>query len=113
MNTLDVEADVVTGETLLELLVVHLDGLHLSGDVRGSERDDHAGLDDTSLDTTDGHRANTTDLVDILEGKTEGLVGGTDRGLDGVDGVEPLRAEREVESEWHVRDEWDVRHVGA
>ena len=87
-HVLDVETDVVTGDTLLELLVVHLDGLDLSGDVRRRESDDHASLDDTSLDTTDGHRANTTNLVDILEGETEGLVGGTDGGLDGIDGIE-------------------------
>ena len=87
-HVLDVETDVVTGDTLLELLVVHLNGLDLSGDVGRRESDDHASLDDTSLDTADGHRTDTTDLVDILEGKTEGLVGGTDWGLDGVDGVE-------------------------
>ena len=68
--------------------MVHLDGLDLSGDVRGRERDDHAGLDDTSLDTADGHRTDTTDLVDILKGETEGLVGGTDGGLNRVNRVE-------------------------
>ena len=87
-DVLDVEADVVTGVTGLELLVVHLDGLDFSGDVGGSEGDDHAGADDTSLDTTDGNCANTGDLVHILEGKTQGLVGRTDGGLDGVDGLE-------------------------
>ena len=68
--------------------MVHFDGLDLSSHVRRREGDDHAGLDDTSLDTTDGHRADTTDLVDILEGETEGLVGGTDGGLNSVDRVE-------------------------
>jgi hypothetical protein len=68
--------------------VVHLDGLDLSGHVARSEGDDHAGLDNTSLNTADGHRANTTDLVHILERETEGLVRGTNRGLDGVDGIE-------------------------
>lgn len=87
-NVLDVETDVVTGDTLLELLVVHLDGLDFSGDVGGGEGDDHAGLDDTGLDTADRDRSDTRDLVDILEGKTEGLVGGTDRGLNGVDGLD-------------------------
>lgn len=57
--------------------MVHLDGLDFSGDTGGGEGDDHAGLDHTGLNTTDGNRANATDLVDILEGKTEGLVGGT------------------------------------
>lgn len=87
-DVLDVEADVVTGDTLLELLVVHLNRLHFSGDVGRSESDDHARADDTSLDTADGHGSDTRDLVDILEGKTEGLVGRTDGGLDGVDGLE-------------------------
>lgn len=87
-DVLHVETNVVTGDTLGKLLVVHLDGLDLSGDVGGGEGDDHAGLDDTGLNTADGHRANTTDLVDILEGKTEGLLGRTLGGLDGVDGLE-------------------------
>ena len=87
-DVLDVEADVVTGETLGELLVVHLNGLDLGGDTSGGEGNDHTGLDDTSLDTADGHRANTTDLVDILEGKTEGLVGRARRRVDGVNGLE-------------------------
>jgi hypothetical protein len=87
-DVLHVEANVVTGDTLGKLLVVHLDGLDFSGDTSGGEGDDHTGLDDTGLDTTDGNRANTTNLVDILEGKAEGLVGGTDRGVDGVDGLE-------------------------
>lgn len=86
-NVLDVETNVVTGNTLDELLVVHLDGLDFSGDVGGSESDNHTGLEDTSLDTADGNCSNTTDLVDILEGKTEGLVRGTLGGLDGVDGL--------------------------
>ena len=87
-NVLDVEADVVTWQTLDELLVVHLDGLHFGGDTSRGEGDDHTGLDDTGLDTSDGHRANTSDLVDILEGKTEGLVGRTLRSIDGIDGLE-------------------------
>ena len=87
-DVLDVEANVVTWKTLNELLVVHLNGLDFSGDVSGSEGDDHAGLDDTSLDTTDRHRANTGDLVDILERQTERLVGRTGRRVDSIDGLE-------------------------
>jgi hypothetical protein len=87
-DVLDVETNVVTGETLLELLVVHLNGLHFSGDVGRSEGNNHAGGDDTSLDTADGDSSDTRDLVHILEGKTEGLVGRTDGGLDGIDGLE-------------------------
>lgn len=87
-DVLDVEADVVTRVALLELFVMHFDGLDFSGHTSGSEGDDHASLDDTSLDTTDGDCANTTDLVHVLERETERLVGGTDWRLNGVDGVE-------------------------
>lgn len=86
-DVLHVEANIVTGDTLGKLLVVHLDGLDFSGDTSGGEGDDHTGLDDTSLDTADGHSSNTTDLVDILERETEGLVCGTLGGLNGVNGL--------------------------
>merc|ERR1711951_298051 len=54
-DVLDVEANVVAGKSLRERLVVHPHGFDLSGDVSGGEADDHTGLDDTGLDTTDGH----------------------------------------------------------
>merc|ERR1711990_254307 len=87
-EVLDVEANVVTGEGSLDLLVMHLDGLDFSGDVHGSEGADHLGLELTGLDTTDGDCANTANLVDILEGKTEGLVDGA---LGRAEGVEALK----------------------
>jgi hypothetical protein len=87
-DVLDVESDVVTWETLDELFVVHLNGLDFGGDTGGSEGNDHAGLDDTGLDTADWYSSNTTDLVDILEGKAEGLVGGTGWRVDGINGLE-------------------------
>jgi hypothetical protein len=86
-NVLNVETNVVTGNTLNELFVVHFDGLYFSGDHGGGEGDDHTSLDDTSLDTTDGNRSNTANLVDILKRKTEGLVGGTLRGVNGINGL--------------------------
>lgn len=67
---------------------MHFDGLDFSGHVSGSESDNHAGLDDTSLNTTNGHRSNTTDFVDILERKSEGLIGGSRWGFDGINGIE-------------------------
>ena len=103
-HVLDVEADIVTWDTLGKLLVVHLNRLDFSGDGGGSEGNDldrsdvqaecevreayHAGLDSTSLNTTDRHRPNTTDLVDILERETKGLIGGTRGRVDAVDGLE-------------------------
>jgi len=77
-NVLHVETDVITRDSLSELLVVHLDGLDLSGDRARSEGDDLVGLEDTSLHTADGHCADTADLVDILQGDTKRLVNGTD-----------------------------------
>ena len=46
------------------------------------------GLDETSLNTSDGHSSNTTDFVDVLEGETERLVGWTGWGNDGVKSFE-------------------------
>merc|ERR1719323_1369786 len=70
-DVLDVEANVVSGDSLGEGLVVHLHGLDLSGQHVGGEGDHHAGLDDTSLHSTHGDCSNTSDLVDILEWETK------------------------------------------
>lgn len=58
-HVLDVEANVVTRDSLRQRLVVHLHRLHLSGQAGGSEGDDHTGLQDTSLHTADGDSSNT------------------------------------------------------
>ena len=65
-HVLDVEANVVAGDGLRQGLVVHLDGLDLSGEVDRGEGDNHAGLDHTSLHTTHGHCSNASNFVDIL-----------------------------------------------
>lgn len=87
-DVLDVEANVVTWNTLGELFVVHFDGLDFSGNVGRSESDNHTGLDGTGFDSADGNRADTRDLVHILKRKSKGLVSWSGGGLDGVDGVE-------------------------
>jgi hypothetical protein len=87
-DVLDIEANIVTWKTFDKLFVVHFDGLDLSSDVGGSEGDDHTGLDDASFDTTNRNRANTGDLVHILEGETEGLISRSGRRIDGVNGLE-------------------------
>ena len=70
-DVLDVEANVVSRYGLGQRLVVHLHGLDLSGQHVGGEGDDHAGLDDTGLNTTHGDCSNSSDFVDILEGKVK------------------------------------------
>jgi hypothetical protein len=77
-NSLEVEADAVTGKASLQLLVMHFDGPDFRGEVCRGERDNHASLDYTSLDTSDWHRADAPKIVNILQGKTEGLVGRPD-----------------------------------
>merc|ERR1719433_1299560 len=83
-DVLDVEANVVSGNSLGERLVVHLHGLDLSGQHVGGEGDNHSWLDDTSLNSADGHCSNTSDFVDILEGKSERLVSGSSGRNDGI-----------------------------
>ena len=74
----------MTRDGLLESFVVHLDGLDFSGQLAGGESDDHAGLDDTGFNTADWHCADTADLVDVLKGQTESLVGRARRRKDSI-----------------------------
>merc|ERR1719259_393767 len=87
-DILDVESNVVSGPGLGERLVVHFNGLDLSGQVSRGESDDHAGLENTSLNSAHGYCSNTSDFVDILEGKSKGLVGRSGGRNNGVKGVQ-------------------------
>src|SRR2546428_186136 len=62
----DVEADVVPGLRLLDLLVVHLDRLDFADLVRGHEVDFHPDLQEPGLDPADGDGACARDRVDVL-----------------------------------------------
>ena len=86
-EVLNVETNVVTGLSLSEGLVMHFDGLALSGDVHGGEGEDHAGLEDTSFDSADGDSSDTTDLVDVLEWESQGLAAGSLGGLEVIEGL--------------------------
>merc|ERR1711931_453775 len=83
-DVLDVEANVVSGDSLWERLVVHLHRLDLSGQHVGGEGDDHTGLDNTSLNSTDWNCSNTSDFVDILEWESERLVSWSGWWDDGI-----------------------------
>merc|ERR1712088_748595 len=67
-DVLDVEADVVSGKSFSERLVVHLHGLDLSGQLDRGEGHEDSWLQDSSLDSAHGHCANTSNFVNILEG---------------------------------------------
>jgi len=87
-NVLDVEANVVTRKTLNELFVVHFHGLDFSGDTSWGKCNNHTSFDSTSLDTTDWHRSDTANLVDILKWETERLINWTGRWVNSINGLE-------------------------
>jgi len=87
-NVLDIEADVVTWETLDKLLVVHLDGLDFGGDTGGGEGDNHARFDHSSFNTAYRYSPDSSDLVHILEGKAKRLVGWAGWWVDGINSLE-------------------------
>ncbi|OAY74344.1 hypothetical protein ACMD2_01461 [Ananas comosus] len=73
-------------------LVVHLHRLDLSGQPSGPKGDHHTGLEDTGFNTTHRDSADTTNLVDVLKGKAERLVGGPLWLLNQVEGLKKGRA---------------------
>jgi len=87
-HVLDVEPNVVSWGSLGEGLVVHLHGLDLSSQLVGSESNDHAGLDDSSLDTTHWDCSNTSNFVNILKRQPKGLVGRSCGWDDGIKSLE-------------------------
>ena len=89
-NVLHVETNIVTRDSLGERLVVHLNGLNFGNNTSRGKHGVDARLDDTSLDTADRNRSNTSNLVDILERKTEGLVGRTLGWGDAVKSLEQV-----------------------
>ena len=58
---------------------------HVSSAQPAQLREDIPSFDNTSLDTTDRNSANTRDLIDILERKTERLIGGTRRWVNSIE----------------------------
>merc|ERR550519_1669260 len=62
-HILDIEANVVTWKSFWERLVVQLDRFDLGGDISRSKSHDHARLDNTSLNTTNGHCSNASPTI--------------------------------------------------
>merc|ERR1740129_279571 len=83
-DVLDVESNIVSWGSLGQRLVVHLDGLDLSGEHVRGEGDDHTGLDDTGLHSAHWDCSNTSNFVNILEWQSEGLVSWSCWRNDGV-----------------------------
>ena len=87
-DVLDVETDVVAWNGFSQGLVMHLNGFDFSGKVGWGERDGHAWLEDTGLNSTHWDSSDTTDLVDVLKGKSQGLLSWS---LGWGDGVQSLK----------------------
>ena len=73
-NVLRVEANIVIGKGLLESFMVHLYRLNFSCRSSGDKCHKHPKLRGTSLNPPHKDSSNTTNLVEILEQKMEGLV---------------------------------------
>src|SRR5881397_3116051 len=95
----DVEADVVPGLRLLDLLVVHLDRLDFADLVRGHEVDLHPDLQEPGLDPADGDSPRARDRVDVLHRETERE-------------VRRLRRDRELVQCLNERGPLVPRHLG-
>jgi len=83
-ETLNVESYVVSWDGFLEGFVMHFNGLNVGWDTWGSESNLHTGLKDTSFNSSYGNGTDTTDLVNVLKGKTKGLIKGSLGGDDSV-----------------------------
>jgi len=83
----NVESDVVTGLGFGQSFMMHFNGLNVSLDHDWGEGNVHVGSEDTGLNSSDWDRANTTDLVDILEWESQWLVCGSFGGHDCVQGL--------------------------
>src|SRR3989454_1640613 len=87
----DVEADVVPGLRLLDLLVVHLDRLDLADLVRGHEVDLHADLQEPRLDAADGNGPRARDRVDVLHREAQREVRRLRRDRELIEGLDERR----------------------
>ena len=77
IQVLNVQTDVVTGDSGVSTLVMHLNGEHLTdarvgAGVGGKEDNFFVGLDDTLFDTASQDIADTLDLVDGRDGGSHG-----------------------------------------
>ncbi|GER51100.1 translation elongation factor 1-alpha, partial [Striga asiatica] len=72
-NILHVEPDIITWESFLHCLVVHLNRFNFSGQTRRAESHHHTRLQNTRLYTANWDSSNTTNLVDVLKGKAKRL----------------------------------------
>jgi hypothetical protein len=78
----NVETNIVSWNSFSELFVMHFNGFNSSSFIRWGEIDIHIGFENTSFDSSDGDCSDTSNFVDILKRKSEGLFGGSFGGDD-------------------------------
>jgi len=119
VKTLDVHADVVTRTGLVDTLVVHLDGEHLTSARVGSSVGRHEDnlitrLDNTLLNTASEHITDTLDLVGTGDREAERSIGLTLR--DGDEVVESIEEGVDVDRGTLLVDDVNTvppAHVGG
>merc|ERR1719464_1394294 len=73
-NIFDIESNIVSWSSLFHCLMMHFNRFNFCCQHSRSESNIHSWFDDTSLNTSDRHSSNTTNLVNILKWKTERFV---------------------------------------
>ena len=71
---LNIESYVVSWVGLSQRFMMHFNWLNFSGELGRGEDNDHTGFHDSGFNSSDGDCSDTTDLVDVLKGETEGLI---------------------------------------
>jgi len=84
---------------------MHFDWFAFSGDVHGSEGDDHAWFKETGFNSSNWNSSNTSNLVYVLEGKSEWLILGSLGLIKGIKGID----EDGTSVPFHVL--WSFDHV--
>lgn len=87
-DVFNVESNIVSRDSFCELFMVHFHRLDLGFHVDWGEDNVHTGLENSGFHSSYWDCSNTTDLVNILEGKSEWLVNGSFGGDDVVEGLE-------------------------
>ena len=97
-HVLHVETDVVSRHGLGKRFVVHFHRFDFRNKTCGRELSMNTRFDNTRFDTADGNSSDTTNLVYVLKGKSERLLGWTLGRLDTVKSLEQVGAL----VPWHV-----------
>lgn len=86
-NTFNIESNVKSWFSFLELFVMDFDGFNISFDSRWSESNIHTNSKNSSFNSSDRYSSDSRNLVDILKGKSEGFVFRSFNSFNSINGV--------------------------